>query len=153
MRAGELHPDGTYIKASLDDAAKERIYELINELNLDNHVTKDDLHTTVMYSRKPCPAAMEMHGTAIPFRAKISELKTWEDRGTGANCLVAVVDCDQLKNIHTHMHLKYEATYDFPEYVPHITLSYDCGNNQFVLPVEDYIVKYTTLSVKPLKPL
>ena len=67
--------------------------------------------------------------------------------------LVAVVDCDQLKNIHTHMHLKYKATYDFPEYVPHITLSYDCGNNQFVLPVEDYIVKYTTLSVKPLKPL
>lgn len=153
MRSEEFHPDGTYVKASLDDAAKDRIYELMDALNLNNRVPRDDLHTTIMYSRKPCPDAIEMNGTAVPFRAKISDFKIWEDRGSGSNCLVAVVECDPLRNIHEHMHLKYDATYDFPEFIPHITLSYDCGDLQPELPAEDYIVKYTTLSVKPLKPL
>ena len=153
MRSNELHPDGTYTKVLLDDAAKDRIYELMDALNLSNRVPKEDLHTTIMYSRKPCPNAMEMDGIATPFRGKVSDLKTWENRGTGGNCLVAVIDCDPLRNIHEYMHLKYEATYDFPEYISHITLSYDCGDTLLELPPEDYIVKYTTLSVKPLKPL
>jgi 2'-5' RNA ligase len=153
MRADELHPDGTYAKAVLDNDSKDRIYELMDAIHLTSRVPKEDLHTTIMYSRKPCPKAMEMNGTAIPFRGKISGFNVWEDRGTKQTCLVAVVDCDFLRSVHEYMQKTYDAVYDFPKFIPHITLSYDGGDNKYNMPSDDYIVKYTVLNIKPLRPI
>jgi hypothetical protein len=152
MRIEELHPDGTYAVANLTDDSKDKIYKLIDILNLKNRVPKDKLHTTVMYSTKPCPTAMEMNGVELSFKGKIIDLKIW-DNDDETKCLVAKLNCYPLENLHKFLQAKYNATYDFPEYIPHITLSYNCGKDFYTLPTyDDYIVEYTTLNIKPIKP-
>jgi hypothetical protein len=151
MRADDLHADGTYAELVLDDASREKLNALADRLGITNKIDPAEMHTTVIYSRKPCPGAMSLHGTATPYRGVVKGLKTWPTQ-KGTNCLVAEIDATAIDQLHQHMRDQYGATHDYPEFTPHVTLSYDCGDQELTLPPGEHTVGYTTLHVKPLEP-
>jgi hypothetical protein len=151
MRADELHPYGTYASLTLDDASLAKLAALRDQLGVSNGVDPADMHTTVIYSRKPCPGAMSMHELSTPFTGHVRGLHTWPTQ-EGKRCLVAEIDCAPVNELHQLMRDRYGATHDYPEFTPHVTLSYDCGDQELTLPPGEHTVGYTDLHVKPLDP-
>lgn len=150
MRAKDLHSDGTYAKATITNNSKNVISELMEDISLTDGIDKDKLHTTVIYSTKPCPNIMEVNNTSIPFNGTVTELKSWKN-SDGTYCLVAVIDCADLVKLHYDLLEKYKATDDFPEYIPHITLCYSYDGKKIKLPDNDYAIKYAKLEVSALE--
>jgi hypothetical protein len=53
------HPNGTYVKLTLDDSSIETLQELQHQFNIPDPVTAIDMHLTLIYSRVPCPHVMQ----------------------------------------------------------------------------------------------
>lgn len=155
VRAEELHPHGTFAELLLDDASIAKLTALMDRLEIKNKIDPAKMHTTVIYSRRPCSAAMELDGMTAGYPAYVKSLKTWPTQ-SGTNCLVAEVEAYTISELHDHMRTEYGATHDYPDFTPHITLSYDCGDQQIDMPADltdsDRTVNYTHLRVKPLDP-
>ena len=58
--------------------------------------------------------------------AKPTELHVFETFDK-KRALVIKLDCPYLLERHKYLMQKYDLTYDYNEYIPHITLSYDIG--------------------------
>jgi hypothetical protein len=123
----------------------------MDRLGITNKIDPADMHTTVIYSRRPCPDAMSMHELSTPFSGRIRGLHTWPTQ-EGQRCLVAEIDCASVNELHQLMRDQYGATHDYPEFTPHVTLSYDCGDQELTLPPGEHTIGYTDLHVKPLAP-
>jgi hypothetical protein len=91
----------------------------------------EDLHCTILYSRKYCPNYKPLDMTdgyyyeeAIAYPDHLDIFKDKE----GKNCLVLILRSNWIVKRHKDLMKEHNATYDFPEYNPHITLSYDIGD-------------------------
>jgi hypothetical protein len=116
---------GTYagIRFSGDDV--DALVKLCKDLRLPNPTPREDLHITLLYSRKYIP-----------------NLELWEDidewaypdkfhvfpTHDGKRALVLKLRSSYCIMRHTMLMDKYDATYDYEEYHPHVTLSYDIGD-------------------------
>lgn len=121
----EKKEKGTYAGAHFDDDTKERIKTFMEENEIPNPVPANKLHTTILYSRKHCPDYKP--AGEIDFNGKPIEFVIWEGQD-GNNCLVLRYECEELVKRHEELMDEHDATYDFDEYNPHITLSYNAGD-------------------------
>lgn len=115
---------GTYAGFKFDKESQDYIMDLIKELNVPNPVSRDDLHSTLLYSEKYLPdykAAKNINGVAVADKLEI--FKT--DEG---NVLVLRLDSEFMRKRHNELMRVHDATYPYPEYKPHVTLSYDVGD-------------------------
>jgi 2'-5' RNA ligase len=151
MKADDLHANGTYAELIPDPATRAMLNNLANKLGITNITPHDKFHTTLIYSRRPCPKMQDLDGTPFPHSARIIGLRTW-DTQQGTRCLVALVDCPELIRLHQDLRDKHGATHDFPDFQPHFTLSYDCSDRELTLPPGEHTVRYERLHVKPLDP-
>ena len=97
----------------------------IKDNNIPSTLTKDDIHSTVIYSRKYTDISIndiEDLGSAEPLKFHIFE--TQEDK----RALVILLKSEYLENRHKDLMKEHNLTYDFKEYLPHLTLSYDIGD-------------------------
>lgn len=82
------------------------------------------LHTTVLYSRKPCPfvvADPTVHVASFEDFALFSHRK---DDGTTEECVLVVkLNAPSVVARHLKLMAEHGASYDFPTFQPHITLS------------------------------
>jgi 2'-5' RNA ligase len=116
---------GTYAGLRFGDGDNDKIAELVNNLNLPNPIEKGDIHMTLLYSRKHLPnyvAAGEIDEWAYPKNFHVFD--TFDKK----RALVMMLDCPFAQKRHKELMDKHQATYDYPEYLPHITLSYDIGD-------------------------
>lgn len=120
---------GTYAGVNFDDDTVNRLIEYVQYNNLANPVPKDKFHTTLLYSRKHLPH-YEPPGKINPaWVGKPTELKVWKSQPPDpTNCLVLLYECDDLIDRHEYLMKEHGATFDYDEYRPHITLSYDIGD-------------------------
>ena len=118
-------PDGTYVAAVLSKASKKKVKELMINLGLTNRVSSDKMHITIIYSRKYVPE-LEANNNLYPMSASPIGLEVFDMRN-GKRTLVLRIKSNPLTKRHNDIMDKYGTTYDFPEYNPHITLSYDIG--------------------------
>lgn len=151
MRATELHTNGTYADISLATPTRDLLVRLADQLGVADPVPPADLHTTLIYSRRPCPRLQEIHGEPFTATGRITGLTTWNTH-TGSLCLVALVDCPEMVRLHRQLRQQHGATHDYPDFRPHITLSYAYAGDEPVLPPGDYPVSYEAIRVKPLEP-
>lgn len=151
MRAEELHPHGTYAELVPDAATKAMLSNLAAKLGISDPTPHDKLHTTVIYSRRPCPGMQDIDGQPFPHAGRIAALETFPTQ-TGTRCLVALVQCPQLDQLHADLRQQHGATHDYPDFRPHFTLSYDYGDGDLTLPPGEHSVRYERLHVKPLDP-
>ncbi len=145
------HPDGTYIAAELSPDSQKLLDTYVTGMNVPNAADPNQYHSTVIYSRKGVPEAREYH-FELPFKAKIKEWKLFDTKfGESGKCLVAIMDSPELEKAHKEIRDKYGATHDYPDYHPHVTISYDYPDE---LPTEvpDMELEYDYVDIKPLNP-
>ena len=59
---------------------------------------------------------------------QLEKFEIWKTRDTGKNCLVLKYKCPALVKRHKFLMKEHKATFDFDEFIPHITLSYDIND-------------------------
>lgn len=124
----EKAPDGTYVGVKFSKKTNDAIKKFAKELKIPNLISRDKMHTTLIYSRKHFDYSKDSMVGKIdpPWTGKAKEFHVWECRDEKkSKALVIAYDCSELKKEHNRIMKKYEATYDFPEYISHVTLSYD----------------------------
>jgi hypothetical protein len=118
-------PKGTYaaVRPHSHDGA------LLHQWMIDNDVKNQEpinkLHCTLLYSRKPLPKYKP--DTNLLHESTIDGLDVWHTK-SGKNCLVLKLTSNSLVKRHEQLMTQHEATYDWPEYKTHISLSYDIGD-------------------------
>jgi len=134
MRLDEIvsTPDGTYAGARFSANSKEAIKNYIDKHNIPNAPNLDSLHTTILYSRKFLPEFQPKGAYDPAIKAVPTGFESWpsqpDESGHRKNCLVLTFDAPDLVNRHESLMKNHDATYDFDEYKPHVTFSYDSGD-------------------------
>ena len=136
MRISELlekrQKSGTYAGVRFSPSTNKLIHKFVNTYSIPNAVKPNKLHTTVLLSRKPCPNYKPLGKLLPPMYGEAEEFVVWPTRGENgppSKCLVLKYKCPELSDRHTSLMKQHEATYDYDEYVPHVTLSYDIGDD------------------------
>jgi hypothetical protein len=121
---------GTYVAVKFSDKTVKSFEALIKSYDIPNPTPSDEFHCTVIYSRKHCDGFKPEGELVDPWIGKPTKLEIFKTRQSEkeTNCLVIRFDCDKLVKRHEYIMDEYDATYDFPEYKIHTTLSYDCGD-------------------------
>ena len=113
---------GTYAAVTFTESSLDAIQDLQLNLGLLNPVPRDKLHSTITYSRVKIPYLPYLNEYYI---ANSGRLDIW-DTQNGDRALVLKLDSESLKERHKYSRAL-GATYDFEEYLPHVTLSYNIG--------------------------
>lgn len=124
---------GTYAAVRFSAETKDAIAKYIADNDLPNPLGKDKMHCTLLYSRKHCPDYKPAGKIKPAWTGTPTKLEVFESRGKlrdeePKRCLVLRFECKELVARHELLMEEYDATYDFPEYKPHVTLSYDIGD-------------------------
>jgi len=123
---------GTYAGVRFDTTTNRAFHDYLNKNKIPTAIRPDRLHTTLLYSRKHLPnyksaGKLQPHLVGTPEKFVV-----WPARGVGGtgttNCLVLQYNCPELVKRHNDLMKQHEATYDYPKFVPHVTLSYDIGD-------------------------
>lgn len=119
---------GTYAFVTLDTHTKQRLHQLTSELNLPNAVRPDKYHVTLLYSKKSLPEYEPKGVYHSPIIAEPGEYAVFLQDDDNTRCLVLKLECPVLVNHHKYLMARHGGEYDFPDYIPHVTLSYDIGS-------------------------
>ncbi len=138
---------GTYVGVKFDDASLDALMNFVEDNNIPNPLTRPDFHSTVVYSRKHLPDYEPLGSIDPTWKAKPTGFEIWESKPNAYKkehtfCLVMKIDCSNMVDRHNSARDDHGATYDFDEYKPHVTLSYDVG--------EDFSEDDLTWSGEPL---
>ncbi len=118
--------NGTYAGLQFCDDSIEALGTFINNVNVPNAVSKQDLHVTLLYSKKHLPNLVARGLLSSPIKIKPESFEVWESSGN--NCLVLKLHSFELLHLHKTLMHDHQATYDYAEYHPHVTLSYNVGD-------------------------
>lgn len=125
---------GTYAAVKFSEATEKSLVELQESLGIPNPLDSSEFHSTLLYSRKHLPNYLPL-GELTPVQTSDSEdftLDIWASNGGEKNILVLIYPCEWLKSRWESLSEEHGASWDFPDFTPHITLSYDVGD--FKLP-------------------
>lgn len=122
---------GTYAGIRFADDTVKQLRKFAKDHNIPNRVPHKKFHTTVLYSRKYLPDYKPAGEYEEAMVGKPKAFEIWpsqpDDDGNKSHCLVLTYDCPALVKRHEDLMDEHKATYDFPDYKPHVTLSYDVG--------------------------
>lgn len=115
--------NGTYVALNLDSASCDILRSIIERNHIPGGLAKDDFHVTLIYSRNELTDFVPAGVFKRRHRARIKEARVFD------KCLVLVLDFPYAEaRHHAIMEAHPEATWDYPEYIAHVTLTYDCGD-------------------------
>ena len=114
------HSKGTYFALQPSGATRNRLQDLVSELNIDNAVKPMEYHCTVIYSKTPCPQ-MRNFRPKLPIWAMGVEFLLF---GENKNILVLKLESISLHKLYDDLQI-YNPSSDYDQYNPHITLSYN----------------------------
>ena len=130
----EKEEKGSYAAVRFSDKTNNAVKKYIKDNNIPNAITPGKLHTTLLYSRKYLPEYEPSGELEDMLVGKPSKFEKWpsqpDDEGKVAMCLVLRYDCPELVALHKKLMKEHDATYDFDEYKPHMTFSYDVADMQ-----------------------
>lgn len=141
--------EGLYGAVKFLSTTNSRLYHFAKEHDIPNPVKSEDYHTTFIYSRKSVPIKT-LGKLPDPVEIKHSTFE-WDLFGPSKNILVI-----KFESMFLHYRWKYAmdrgASYDFPEYIPHVTLSYDAeGFDHSKLPLPKFDLYIGEEYTKPLE--
>jgi hypothetical protein len=124
---------GTYAGVRYSPESIEAVQTFLKEHSIPNPVADDKIHTTLLYSRKFLPNYEPKGKLAKPMQAKFHQYDVWktspqDETQEKWNCLVMKLKCPELEALHKQYMDEHKATYDYPVYTPHVTLSYNIGD-------------------------
>ncbi len=119
---------GTYAGVKFSDDTIAALEKYTKDNKIPNALPADKYHTTLLYSRKHLPNYKPEGDYKTPMTGSPTGFEIWPNYDSSKNCLVLSYSCPQLYQRHHKLMNQHGATYDFDEYKPHVTLSYDVGN-------------------------
>ena len=141
---------GTYAAVKFDQATKKAIHRYCAIADIPNMIHPDKLHSTLLFSDVDLPKYRPAEQYLLPLVAYPIGMAVWNttnDAGEIDKCLVVLLDCPPLVARHQALMLEHEATYSFPTYQPHVTLSYNVGElNIESLPFFDGYVPHIVIT-------
>ena len=124
-------PRGTYYGARPTKQTCESILDFMSDNKIPNPLAEKVMHVTVIYSRVWC-AAKALGDLDPNWEGQFHAYNVWpttpEDDEEPTSCLTLGFNCPEMHKRH-HDLRKEGATHDFPDFKPHVTLSYDVGND------------------------
>lgn len=138
---------GAYIKLTYNKCSVDNLYKYMISNNIPNMINMDDIHTTLLYTRKAIAGYIpsnKLNGIKVnPL--KLDLWKTCD----GLNCLVLLIESKDISNLHNYIVKQYNGKHMHNQYIPHITLSYNIDNNfnykKLQLPDFDLIIENETI--------
>lgn len=131
MRLHEIATKGgTFVAVRIHNKNEQAILRFIKEQNIPNAIPQDDIHITLVYSKKHLPTYQTVGAISeIATPKKFTKFTSNPGDGTDKKqCLVLLVNSDFLHDRQAELVSDYGATSDFDSYSPHITFSYDVGD-------------------------
>lgn len=130
---------GTYAELGMSEKSRQRIFEWLENYGIENLSDPETYHCTVVFSGKKHIPELNSYNPPLPI---LAEVKGWHifPTQTGTNCLVLDVDNEEIQALHKYAE-DLGATWDFPEYHPHVTVSTDYQHEE--VPEEFPPVKIT----------
>lgn len=130
---------GTYAAVKFEDSEEKVKY--LKQIGIPN--VNEELHCTLLYSRKNCPNYEPMNMTdgyyydeAVAFPDHLDIFKDKEDK----NCLVLILRSGWLMKRHKDLMKENNATHDYDEFIPHVTLSYNAEDFDYKT-IEQTLIK------------
>lgn len=123
----EQKKQGTYVGVRFTDDTKKAIKKYIEENEIPNSIDVEKLHTTLIFSRKHLPNFTPKGKLNPTIKGTYKHMSIWKTQNE-KNALVMEYDSKDMKNRHEEIMDEHNATYDFDEYKPHLTLSYDVSD-------------------------
>ena len=119
---------GVYVAVKYNQSTCDDLLEFIKEYKIPSSLKAEDFHTTLIYSKKwdditDLNDDME-DSEIVAYPKELHVFETFDKK----RALVILLDCPYLEERHKYLMKKYDLTYDYPEYLPHITVSYDIGD-------------------------
>jgi hypothetical protein len=155
MRFAEIMEDsepknGLYVCVKFDKQTVKDLSKFVDDFKIKNPIVPSRYHTTIVYSKKPLFWRAEHD---IGHEAKATGWEVWEDHNTKKPVLVLHLESSYLRT-RFDLAMSRGASYDFPEYNPHISFSYDAGEGFDVesLPVPEFPIIIDKEIAEPLKP-
>lgn len=144
MKISEVkkRPDGTYAGLKFCKETTGALTGYVHRNRIPNVLPAKKMHVTLLYSRKHLPdfkarGELETPLVGKPIGFEIFESSPDKDQNT-TNCLVLRFECPELVERHNELMDGHDATFDYDEYKPHLTVSYDVGDlNPKLLPKFD----------------
>lgn len=119
---------GTYAAVTFSEKTVESLKELQEKLGVPNPLDASEFHSTLLYSRKNLPNYIPL-GELTPVVTSDTEDFTLDIWPSGEkNVLVLIYPCEWLSSRWKALSEEHDAPWDFPDFTPHITLSYDVGD-------------------------
>ena len=117
---------GTFAGVRFSKPSQDNIKKFCEQNDIPNGLPREKMHVTLLYSKKPCPN-YEPDQSPYPMSALIDDFEVWTSEHIEGKpkCLVAKLKCKELEDRHHALMDEHEATFDYPEYKPHMTFSYD----------------------------
>ncbi len=115
--------EGLYVAAMFDADTQRNVDAWLKRQNVPNAVAGASLHTTIVYSRVPVQFEPK-HTVDVEINTAYSNLEVWD---TNSGHTLVLHFFSPYLHIRFHEAMAAGATYDFDEYKPHVTLSYDVG--------------------------
>ena len=123
----EAPEDGTFAGVRFDNASADKLRNFTHDNNIPNPVPIEDFHSTLLFSHNPIPNYQPHGKLRTPLTAEPNDVKIWGE--DDEKCLVVTLNCPKLVARHEQLMKQHpEATWDHPEYIPHVTLSYNVGD-------------------------
>jgi hypothetical protein len=149
MKLNEIKTmQGTYVGLRVlpESATKIKQFCEQNGIKIDTSKFEDELHTTVIYSRKVHNIQPE------PLCVHACEFLDFEIFSTddGKKVLVIRLNAPSVVARHLKLMAEHDATYDFPVYQPHVSLCYDYEGDVTGLPLIDFPIFLGNEYVEPL---
>lgn len=119
----EEQKDPLYVDVRPDEATKRALAALQKSANIPNPYSVDKMHCTLLHSKKACDKPFVNKKST--YQASFKSYDFFEN--DGKQCLVLKLDSPDLEARHKRLMKETGGSYDFPQYLPHITLSYDAG--------------------------
>ena len=142
----DKHKDGTFSALEMEIAESQKIYANLLGIISDKEklVPFEEYHCTLTYCRQPCLGLM-YENPPLPLTASVEKYQI-----LGEGMLVLVLDAPAISKIHKELCSKYDIKWDYPSYIPHVSIANDWkGDVPKKLPVSD--ITFTSYVVKPLE--
>lgn len=128
MRLNELYDkqsgQGTYICVNLSGKSADKLDKWCKESLIPNQNPKEEFHCTLVYSKDNLPPHVELPRYSEPFKIEPSSFQ-YALFGDRENILVLKFKQEELQARWRSLMDEHKFQYDFPTYIPHLTLSYD----------------------------
>ena len=125
----EDEESGTFAGVRFSKPTQDRIKQYGIDNNIPNALPREKMHVTLLYSKKPCPNYVPSQ-EPYPMTATPDHFEIWKSthiEGT-PNCLVLKLKSPELISRHKELMKEHDADFGYPEYIPHMTVSYDIGD-------------------------